>query len=174
MTTNQKYTLTRNAMGVAGLLILAYMMYMLFDNFPRRDDTADIYTLHTELTRARIEADSLLSVTVDFKALRDTAYIERTRTITRWRDSAPRTDTQRLDSCIEVGAVVLKELAYCDTALINCLASVRVEMSTRTITDTLFIDNAEQGKRIDKVTKQRNTWRVISAVLAVVVGFGLI
>jgi hypothetical protein len=70
----------------------------------------------------RKQAKLLLDSVSLLKKKRDTLYITRTRTITKW-DSIIRTFPAdqvlpvRLDSCLEVGGIVLTELASCDSVV---------------------------------------------------------
>ena len=105
---------------------------------------------------------------------RDTLYITRTRVITKW-DSLIRTLPAdevlpvRLDSCLEVGAIVLTELATCDSVveyqvqIINHLEAGFVKMDSRRTELAGYLDQVNK-----EVVRQRNGKRLAWLVAGVV------
>ena len=127
---------------------------ILRDSVQHARQSAQRYRALSDLQRDRMAS---------FQAVRDTIYQERVRVVTRWRDKPAQSDSERLDSCVEVGSIVLLELAACDSALTACKGAL-------TLTDTayIYIDSAVvtlqridtiQAERLAKVTKQRDRAR---------------
>lgn len=132
-----------------------------------------IYTTE-QARRAQSEANKAESAreqSARIDTIRDTLYLTRTRTQIEWRDRisiAPPDSVVyvRLDSCIQVGSIVLRELALCDSASTlkdSALASYSVAFAG--------IDSArvQADKRADKMKRQRN-WAIGAAVVALIVG----
>ena len=124
----------------------------------------------------RKQAERYLDSAKQLQAKRDTLYITRTRTITKW-DSIIRTLPPseilpaRLDSCLEVGEIVLGELAACDsTVYIQSLAIGHLT----TANERLDSSRSELASHLDyvnrEVVKQRNGKRfawVVAGIVAV-------
>jgi hypothetical protein len=90
------------------------------DNAPQPTKISESVILYEMAVSERKQAKLLLDSVSLLQRERDTLYITRTRTITKW-DSLIRTFHSdqvvpvRLDSCLEVGGIVLAELASCDS-----------------------------------------------------------
>jgi len=136
------------------------------DSAPQPTKISESVILYEMAVEERKQAKMLLDSVSLLNEKRDTLYITRTRTITKW-DSLIRTLPEdqaipvRLDSCLEVGGIVLTELAACDSVveyqdkIINHLEAGFVKMdSSRT----------ELGKHLDyvnrEVVNQRNQKRL--------------
>ena len=136
------------------------------DSAPQPSKISESVILYEMAVTERKQAKLLLDSVSLLQRERDTLYITRTRTITKW-DSLIRTLPAdealpvRLDSCLEVGGIVLTELAACDSIveyqdkIINHLEAGFVKMdSSRT----------ELGKHLDHVNRevvnQRNQKRL--------------
>ena len=117
------------------------------------------------------KAESAREQAARIDTIRDTLYLTRTRTQIEWRELISITPPDsvvfvRLDSCLEVGSIVLSELALCDSASTlkdSALASYEVAFAS--------IDSArvQENKRADKMKRQRN-WAIGAAVVALIVG----
>lgn len=122
----------------------------------------------------RKQAEKYLDSAARLQAKRDTLYITRTRTITKW-DSLIRTLPPneilpaRLDSCIEVGQIVLGELASCDS-VVEYQATAIGHLSTAN--DRLDSSRTELAGYLDQVNrevvKQRNGKRLAWVVVGIV------
>jgi hypothetical protein len=116
----------------------------------------------TERKQAKLLLDSVSLMQRE----RDTLYITRTRTITKW-DSLIRTIPPdevipvRLDSCLEVGGIVLTELAACDSVMvfqdkiINHLEAGLVKMDSSRTELANHLDHVNR-----EVVNQRNQKRL--------------
>lgn len=115
------------------------------------------------------EAKRTLRLAEAMESQRDTVYLERVEIQEKWRIKVEQSGNAipvRLDSCIQVGTIVLKELQLCnDESELYKVASIQAQSAF------LSLDTAlTQSKRAER--KQRNRkalWRSVSAALAVVV-----
>lgn len=115
------------------------------------------------------EAQRTLRLAEAIQTERDTVYLERVEIQEKWRIKVERSGNAipvRLDSCIQVGTIVLKELQLCnDESELYKSAAIQAQSAF------LSLDTAlTQSKRAER--KQRNRkalWRSVSAALAVVV-----
>ena len=136
------------------------------DSAPQPTRISESVILYEMAVSERKQAKILLDSVSLLQRERDTLYITRTRTITKW-DSLIRTLPPdeaipvKLDSCLEVGEIVLTELAACDSVveyqykIINHLEAGFVKIdSSRT----------ELAKHLDHVNRevvnQRNQKRL--------------
>jgi hypothetical protein len=114
----------------------------------------------------RKQAKLLLDSVSLLEKKRDTLYITRTRTITKW-DSLIQTLPAdeaipiRLDSCLEVGEIVLNELTSCDSVveyqvqIINHLEDGFDKMDSSRTKLTGYLDEVNR-----EVARQRNQKRL--------------
>jgi hypothetical protein len=92
------------------------------DSAPQPTKISESAILYEMAVAERKQAKLLLDSVSLLQRERDTLYITRTRTITKW-DSLIRTLPAdeaipiRLDSCLEVGEIVLAELTACDSVV---------------------------------------------------------
>jgi hypothetical protein len=92
------------------------------DSAPQPTKISESAILYEMAVAERKQAKLLMDSVSLLNEKRDTLYITRTRTITKW-DSLIRTLPSdqvlpvRLDSCLEVGGIVLSELASCDSVV---------------------------------------------------------
>jgi hypothetical protein len=126
----------------------------------------------------RKQAERYLDSARQIKAARDTLYITRTRYITKWDSiirQLPPSEIlpARLDSCLEVGEIVLGELKACDSTVY--LQGIAITHLT-TANERLDSSRTELAQHLDyvnrEVVKQRNAKRLawLVAAVAVVVG----
>lgn len=127
---------------------------------------SDSVILYEMAVSERKQAKLLLDSVSLLQRERDTLYITRTRTITKW-DSLIRTLPAdqalpvRLDSCLEVGEIVLTELAACDSVveyqvqIINHLESAFVKIDSSRTELAGYLDQVNQ-----EVVRQRNQKRL--------------
>jgi hypothetical protein len=122
----------------------------------------------------RKQAQRYLDSAAALQSKRDTLYITRTRVITKW-DSIIRTLPpdevlpSRLDSCLEVGEIVLSELASCDSVVEYQVAAIS---HLKTANERLDSSRSELAEHLDyvnrEVVKQRNAKRLAWVVAGVV------
>jgi hypothetical protein len=124
----------------------------------------------------RKQAQRYLDSAAALQSKRDTLYITRTRVITKWDSIIPTLPPDevlpaRLDSCLEVGEIVLSELASCDSVLEYQMAAIG---HLKTANERLDSSRTELAEHLDyvnrEVVKQRNSKRlawVVAGVLAV-------
>ena len=136
------------------------------DSAPQPTRISESVILYEMAVSERKQAKLLLDSVSLLQSKRDTLYITRTRVITKW-DSLIRTLPAdqalpvRLDSCLEVGGIVLTELAACDSVveyqykIINHLEAGFVKMDS---------SRSELAKHLDHVNRevvnQRNQKRL--------------
>jgi hypothetical protein len=128
----------------------------------------------------RKQAKLLLDSVSLLEKKRDTLYIIRTRVITKW-DSLIRTFPSdqvtpvRLDSCLEVGGIVLAELTACDSVLefqaqiINHLEAGFVKMDSSRSELAGYLDEVNR-----EVARQRNQKRLAWIAAGVIALMGII
>ena len=103
---------------IAALLIGIYLASERIKTLEAAVRTSEqVQRAHNEAKRAEALSDA--STRID--TIRDTIYRTRTRTEIVWRDHISITPPDsvvyvRLDSCLEVGGIVLQELALCDSS----------------------------------------------------------
>ena len=122
---------------------------------------------HSEANKA--ETISTQAARID--TIRDTMYVTRVRTQIEWRDLisiAPPDSVVyvRLDSCIQVGAIVLEELALCDSASTLKDSALLAYSGAFASLDSALV--REQG-RSKRLKRQRN-WAIGAALIALIVG----
>jgi hypothetical protein len=136
------------------------------DNAPQPTKISESVILYEMAVSERKQAKLLLDSVSLLQRERDTLYITRTRTITKW-DSLIRTLPAdqvlpvRLDSCLEVGSIVLAELSACDSVvefqaqIINHLEAgfLKIDSSRSELANYLDEVNRE-------VARQRNQKRL--------------
>jgi hypothetical protein len=128
----------------------------------------------------RKQAKLLLDSVSLLEKKRDTLYITRTRTITKW-DSLIRTFPAdqvlpaRLDSCLEVGGIVLSELASCDSVvefqakIINHLEAGFLKIDSSRTELAGYLDEVNR-----EVVRQRNQKRLAWIAAGVFALMGII
>ena len=126
------------------------------DSAPQPSKISESVILYEMAVTERKQAKLLLDSVSVLQRERDTLYITRTRTITKW-DSLIRTLPPdeaipvKLDSCLEVGEIVLTELAACDSVvdyqykIINHLEAGFVKMDS---------SRSELGRHLDHVNRE--------------------
>ena len=103
---------------IAALFIGIYLASERIKTLERNVAAYEVITrAHNEAKRAEALSDA--STRID--TIRDTIYRTRTRTEIVWRDRIVNTPPDsvvyvRLDSCLEIGGIVLHELALCDSS----------------------------------------------------------
>jgi len=156
-------------------IIIAYLLFRLHADNSTKSNQIDSLTWIAEhhkqaADRHKQAANKWFDEAMTAKARRDTIYGERVRVVTQWRERAPQSDSKRLDSCIEVGAIVLRELEACDSAyslLINSHShqdSAIVRLDSVVIIQEVIIGDVRQ------LTKQRDRarwWAVAGWAVAV-------
>jgi hypothetical protein len=136
------------------------------DSAPQGTKISESVILYEMAVSERKQAKLLLDSVSLLESKRDTLYITRTRTITKW-DSIIRTLPAdeaipvRLDSCLEVGEIVLAELASCDSVveyqgkIINHLEAGFVKMDSSRTELANHLDHVNR-----EVVNQRNQKRL--------------
>jgi hypothetical protein len=141
---------------------------------------SDSAILHEMAVTERKQAERYLDSARQIKAVRDTLYITRTRTITKWDSiirQLPPSEIlpARLDSCLEVGEIVLGELKACDSAVY--LQGIAIAHLT-TANERLDSSRTELAEHLDyvnrEVVKQRNAKRLAWVVVGVAVVVGMV
>ena len=115
------------------------------------------------------EAQRTLRLAEAMTSQRDTVYLERVEIQEKWRIKVEQSGNAipvRLDSCIQVGTIVLKELQLCnDESELYKSAAIQAQSAYYSLDTALT-----QSKRAER--KQRNRkalWRSVAGALAVVV-----
>jgi hypothetical protein len=136
------------------------------DSAPQPTKISESVILYEMAVSERKKAKILLDSVSLLQRERDTLYITRTRTITKW-DSLIRTLPTdqvlpvRLDSCLEVGGIVLAELTACDSVLeyqdkiINHLEAGFLKMDSSRSELAGYLDEVNR-----EVARQRNQKRL--------------
>jgi hypothetical protein len=136
------------------------------DNAPQPTKISESAILYEMAVAERKQAKLLLDSVSLLQRERDTLYITRTRTITKW-DSLIRTLPAdqvlpvRLDSCLEVGGIVLAELTSCDSVveyqvqIINHLEAGFLKMDSSRTELAGYLDEVNR-----EVVRQRNQKRL--------------
>jgi hypothetical protein len=147
------------------------------DDVPQPAGVSESVILYEMAVRERERAEMLLDSVSTLEVKRDTLYITRTKTITKW-DSLIQTLPAdealplRLDSCLEVGEIVLSELAACDSVV-----EYQVQVIDHLEAGFLQMDSSrtELAKHLDSVNRevvhQRNQKRlawITAGVIALV------
>jgi hypothetical protein len=141
---------------------------------------SDSAILYEMAVNERKLAERYLDSAAALQRQRDTLYVTRTRYVTKWdsiiRQLPPdQIIPARLDSCLEVGEIVLGELKACDsTVYIQSLAITHLT----TANEQLDSSRTELAEHLDSVNreavKQRNAKRLAWVVAAVVVVVGMV
>lgn len=129
--------------------------------------TEQVKRAHNEAKRA--EAMHQQAMQID--TIRDTLYLTRVRTQIEWRELIQTTPPDsvvyvRLDSCIGVGAIELKELALCDSA--NTLKDSAILAYSNAVAgiDSVLVKTQANAVRF----KRQRNWAIGAAVAALIVG----
>lgn len=150
------------------------------DSAPQPTRISESVILYEMAVSERKQAQLYLDSAATLQRKRDTLYITRTRVITKW-DSVIRTLPPdealpvRLDSCLEVGGVVLTELAACDSVveyqvqIINHLEAGFVKMDSSRIELAKHLDHVNR-----EVVNQRNQKRLAWIAAGVIALIGII
>jgi hypothetical protein len=150
------------------------------DNAPQPTKISESVILYEMAVSERKQAKLLLDSVSLLQRERDTLYITRTRTITKW-DSLIRTFPAdqvlpvRLDSCLEVGGIVLAELTSCDS-----IVEYQVQIINHLEAGFLKIDSSrsELAGYLDEVNReiarQRNQKRLAWIAAGVIALMGII
>jgi len=148
------------------------------DNAPQPTKISESVILYEMAVSERKQAKLLLDSVSLLEKKRDTLYIIRTRVITKW-DSIIRTLPSdqsipvRLDSCLEVGGIVLAELTACDSVveyqvqIINHLEAGFLKIDSSRTELAGYLDEVNR-----EVARQRNQKRLawIAAVAFALMG----
>jgi hypothetical protein len=147
------------------------------DDVPQPAGVSGSVILYEMAVRERERAEMLMDSVSTLEVRRDTLYVTRTKTITKW-DSLIQTLPAdealplRLDSCLEVGEFVLSELAACDSVV-----DYQVQVINHLEAGFLQMDSSrtELGRHLDSVNRevvhQRNQKRlawIAAGVIALV------
>jgi hypothetical protein len=136
------------------------------DSAPQPTKISESAILYEMAVAERKQAKLLLDSVSLLQRERDTLYITRTRTITKW-DSLIRTFPAdqvlpvRLDSCLEVGGIVLTELTACDSVveyqaqIINHLEAGFLKIDSSRTKLAGYLDEVNR-----EVARQRNQKRL--------------
>jgi hypothetical protein len=150
------------------------------DNPVQPTKISDSAILYEMAVNERKQAERYLDSAAALQRQRDTLYVTRTRYVTKWdsiiRQLPPdQIIPARLDSCLEVGEIVLGELKACDsTVYIQGIAITHLT----TANERLDSSRSELAEHLDyvnrEVVKQRNAKRLAWVVAAVVVVVGMV
>ena len=150
------------------------------DSAPQPTKISESVILYEMAVSERKQAKLLLDSVSLLEKKRDTLYITRTRTITKW-DSLIRTFPAdqvlpaRLDSCLEVGGIVLSELASCDSVvefqakIINHLEAGFLKIDSSRTELAGYLDEVNR-----EVVRQRNQKRLAWIAAGVFALMGII
>ena len=147
---------------IAALIIGIYLASERIKTLERNVAAYEVISrAHNEAKRAEALSDA--STRID--TIRDTIYRTRTKTEIVWRDRISITPPDsvvyvRLDSCLEVGGIVLHELALCDSS--NTLKDSAILAYSNAVAG---MDSArvKAEARAGKMKRQRN-WAIGAAV----------
>ena len=122
-----------------------------------------------QIERNEAERHTIEATRID--TLRSVVYRDRVRTQTEWRELIRQTPTDsvvyaRLDSCIQVGSLVLTELALADSARLHLDSALFQMRSVVHQVDSALV--REQG-RSARFKRQRNA-AIGAALIALIVG----
>jgi hypothetical protein len=150
------------------------------DSAPQPTKISESAILYEMAVAERKQAKILLDSVSLLEKKRDTLYITRTRTITKW-DSiiqtlpADQVLPVRLDSCLEVGGIVLAELTSCDSVLefqaqiINHLEAGFLKIDSSRSELAGYLDEVNR-----EVARQRNQKRLAWIAAGVIALMGII
>jgi len=150
------------------------------DSAPQPTKISESVILYEMAVSERKQAKLLLDSVSLLQRERDTLYITRTRTITKW-DSLIRTLPAdqaipiRLDSCLEVGGIVLAELTACDSVvkfqgkIINHLEAGFLKIDSSRSELAGYLDEVNR-----EVVNQRNQKRLAWIAAGVIALMGII
>jgi hypothetical protein len=141
---------------------------------------SDSAILYEMAVNERKQAERYLDSAAALQRQRDTLYVTRTRYVTKWDSiirQLPPSEIlpARLDSCLEVGEIVLGELKACDsTVYIQGIAITHLTTANEQL-DSSRTELAEHLDSVNReVVKQRNAKRLAWVVAAVVVVVGMV
>jgi hypothetical protein len=164
---NREIQAYRIIFAVTALILISIAAHQCNrDNAPQPTKISESAILYEMAVNERKQAKILLDSVSLLNEKRDTLYITRTRTITKW-DSliqtlpADQSLPVRLDSCLEVGEIVLAELSACDSVveyqgkIINHLEAGFDKMDSSRTKLAGYLDEVNR-----EVARQRNQKRL--------------
>lgn len=160
--------LRRTYIAFAAFVLLAVVSVFIALDKPAQvviDTSASELRAKTQLA----EAQRTMRLAQAMESQRDTVYLKRLEIQEKWRIKVEQSGNAipvRLDSCIQVGTIVIKELQLCNNeSVLYKVAAIQIQSAYYSLDTALT-----QSKRAER--KQRNRkllWRSVAGALAVVV-----